>query len=264
MAKIFMALLLGLLSGLACADASPPGGNSGQDIEEWFHTVSRMAPVRLAELDGQLFSFAVDLDNSPGFSMDFDAQSGDLTLLYRMAFNNIAEGWSWEPLSNPDSQDYYRAKFLPLKSTREEKAGPVEVELYPGKRLEVRNVWRYDYFLAFENLYDFYPRTVDDDAGFGARVKAPGFPSRDRLKMLAVFRLKAPYHSESNTFWKADFADPVDFTLRKRYLFGQLEEIRFVDGATGQVYVRQQRITGLPPPPPSKPDGAPRSDPAQP
>jgi hypothetical protein len=258
MLKTLLVLLLSLISGFACADSALPGGNSGQDIEEWFHTISLMAPAHLAEQDGQLFSFAVDLDNSPGFSMDFDAQGGYLTLLYRMAFNNVAEGWSWEPLANPDSSDYYRVKFLPLKSTREEKAGPVEVELYPGKRLEVRNVWRYDYFLAFENLYDFYPRAVDDDAGFGARVKVSGLPSRERLKMLAVFRLKAPYHSESNTFWKADFADPVDYTLRKRYLIGQLEEIRFVDNVTGQVYVRQQRLTSLPPQPSSKPGGAPR------
>jgi len=246
MVKYFLVLLLSLFSGLACGDPSLPGGNSGQDIEEWFHTISLMAPARLAELDGRLFSFAVDLDNSPGFNMSLDAETGSLTLLYRMAFNNIAEGWSWEPLANPDSEDYYRAKFLPLKSTQEEKAGPVEVELYPGKRLEVRNLWRYDYFLAFENLYDFYPRAVDDDAGFGARLKAAELPPRERLKMLAVFRLKAPYHTESNTFWKADFADPVDFTLRKRYLVGQLEEIRFVDGETGQIYLRQQRNVGSP------------------
>ena len=73
--------------------------------------------------------------------------------------------------------------------------------------------------------------------------------------MLAVFRLKAPYHSESNTFWKADFADPVDYTLRKRYLVGQLEEIRFVDGETGQVYLRQLPAS-YPPLPSSKPGEA--------
>lgn len=264
MIKYFFALLLSLLSGLACGDPSLPGGNAGQDIEEWFHTVSLMEPARLVELDGRLFSFAVDLDNSPAFSMDLDAQTGTLTLLYRMAFNNIAEGWSWEPLANPDGEDYYRFKFLPLKSTQQEKAGPVEVELYPGKRLEVRNVWRYDYFLAFENLYDFYPRALDDDAGFGARIKMPLLPVRERLKMLALFRLKAPYHAESNTFWKADFADPVDFTLRKRYLVGQLEEIRFVDSATGQIYLRQQRTASATPAPSSTPDGEPRPDPVQP
>ncbi len=256
MVKSILALVLSLFSCLACGDASLPGGNAGQDIEDWFQTISIMAPARLAELDGRLFSFAVDIDNSPGFSMDFDTQSGMLALLYRMGFNNIAEGWSWEPLANPESQDYYRAKFLPLKSVQQEKSGPVEVEIYPGKRLEVRNVWRYDYFLAFENLYDFYPRTVDDDAGFGARIKATGLPARAHLKMLAVFRLKAPYHSESNTFWKADFADPVDLTLRKRYLIGQLEEIRFVDSLTEQVYLRQ--LPANPPlPPSSKPGEAP-------
>ncbi|MBZ0106032.1 MAG: hypothetical protein K8H84_10430 [Sulfuricella denitrificans] len=239
MIKHILVLIFCLFSGLAWGDAALPGGNSGQDVEEWFHTISHLAAGHLAELDGRTFSFAVDLENSPGFSMDFDAQNGTLALLYRMAFNNVAEGWSWEPQANPESQDYYRAKFLPLKSVQQEKAGPVDVEIYPGQSAKVSNVWRYDYFLAFENLYDYYPRKVDDDAGFGARIEATGMPERDRLKMLAVFRLKSPYHAESNTFWKADFADPVDFTLRKRYLIGHLEEIRFVDGVTGQVYARQ-------------------------
>lgn len=248
MAKYLLVLFFGLFSSIAWGESIMPGGNSGQDIEEWFHTISFMAAGRLAELDGKLFSFAVDLDNSPGFSMDFDAQGGTLALLYRMGFNNVAEGWSWEPLANPEDQDYYRSKFLPLKSTQQEKAVPVEKEIYPGQRATVRNVWRYDYFLAFENLYDFYPRTVDDDAGFGARVKISAVPARDQLKMLAVFRLKAPYHAESNTFWKADFADPVDFTLRKRYLIGQLEEIRFVDGNTGRIYSRQLPVSALPQP----------------
>lgn len=257
MPRFVLGLLLSAFSCFGYADALP-GGNSGQDIEEWFNTVSHLAPAHLAEMDGRLFSFAVDLGNSPGFSMDFDAPGGSLALLYRMSFNNVAEGWSWEPLADPESQDYYRVKFLPLKSTQEEKAKPVEVELYPGQRVEVRNTWRYDYFLAFENLYDFYPRTVDDDAGFGARVKVSALPGREHLKMLAVFRLKAPYHSESNTFWKADFAAPVDYTLRKRYLIGQLEEVRFVDGVTGQIYLRQQRGTNPPPPPASRPDDASR------
>lgn len=240
MAKTFLALFLSLSSCLAWGENPLPGGNSGQDIEEWFRTVSLAAPAGVAELEGRQFSFAVDLDNSPGFSMDFNEQSGTLALLYRMAFNNVAEGWSWEPQAKPDSQDYYRFKFLPLKSTSEEKAAPVEMELYPGKLVKVRNVWRYDYFLAFENLYDFYPRAANDDAGFGATVKASQLPPRNRLKMLAVFCLKAPYHSESNTFWKADLASPADITLRKRYLVGQLDEIRFVDSETGQIYLRQR------------------------
>lgn len=199
-----------------------------------------MASGDLAKLDGQLFSFAVNLDNSPGFSMDYDASNGTLILLYRMPFNNITEGWSWEPQANPANEDYYRAKFLPLKSTWEEKSAPVAVELYPGKKVEVSNRWRYDYFLAFENLYNFYPRTADDNAGFGGIVKATELPARAHLKLLALFRLKSPYHSESNTFWKADFANPIDLTLRKRYLIGQLDEIRFVDSITGNIYLRQR------------------------
>jgi len=243
LSKWILLALLGFSSGFAYADTVLPGGNSGKDIEHWFQTVSSMSATDLAAQEGQRFSFSVDLDNSPSFSMDYDVTAGSLTLLYRMAFNNVAEGWSWDTQANPETSDYYRFKFLPLKSTLEEKSPPVEMELYPGKRLEVRNQWRYDYFLAFENLYDFYPRKVDDDAGFGATVKVDraSVPEKNRLRMLAVFRLKAPFHAESNTFWKADFAEPVDFTLRKRYLIGELEEIRFLDRVTGFTFARLLR-----------------------
>jgi len=91
--------------------------------------------------------------------------------------------------------------------------------------VEVKNRWRYEYFLAFDNLYDFYERKVDDDAGFDAAVvmkrRMPG-----RWWMAGPFacwrcagssRLTIP---KANTFWKATFAEPVDYTLRKRYLTG--------------------------------------------
>jgi hypothetical protein len=38
-----------------------------------------------------------------------------------------------------------------------------------GTTQQMKVSWRYDYFLAFDNLYDFYPRVVDDDAGFVGR-----------------------------------------------------------------------------------------------
>jgi len=232
MRKWIGVILLQLAAGLACAESVLPD----RDADVAFLVISALPAAELAALEGRRISFAVDLENSPGFSLTQDTDS--LALLYRMSFNNIAEGWSWEPQADREVADYYRFKFLPLKSVQEEKGAPVEVELYPGKTLKVGNQWRYDYFLAFENLYDFYPRKVDDDSGFSAAVKLGGTAvlEKSRLKMQAIGRLKPPFHSESNTFWKADFADPVDLTLRKRYLIVELEEIRFVDGVSGQVY----------------------------
>lgn len=244
MSSKILAALLFLASGMAAAGGPElPASYQGQDAEHWFKVVSGMQAAGLGALDEQRFSFVVDLDNSPSFSLDYDAASGRFTMLYRMAFNNVAEGWSWEALANPESADYYRFKFLPLLSTQEEKSAPVTVELYPGMKREVKNLWRYDYFLAFENLYDFYPRKADDDAGFGAAVSLSADQARaltegGNVRMLARFRLKPPYHSESNTFWKADFADPVDFTLRKRYLVGELLEVWFYDHASGKVLAR--------------------------
>lgn len=244
--KILTAALLLLVSGMAAAGPELPPAYQGQDAEHWFEVVSGTPDAGLATLDGQRFSFVVDLDNSPSFSLDFDAATGRLAMLYRMAFNNVAEGWSWQALANPESTDYYRFKFLPLASTQEEKSPPVSVELYPGMRREVKNLWRYDYFLAFENLYDFYPRQVDDDAGFGASVTLPADEARalldgKHLRMLVLCRLQPPYHAESNTFWKADFADPVDFTLRKRYLVGELLEVWFYDYSSGKVLAKLAR-----------------------
>ena len=104
--------------------------------------------------------------------------------------------------------------------------------------------WRYDYFLAFENLYDFYPRGTDDDAGFSASlpVSATG-AGEGRVRMLALASLVEPYVSESTTFWKATYGKPTDFTLKKRYLMGRLEAVWFVDAASGQLLARLQRKT---------------------
>lgn len=51
-------------------------------------------------------------------------------------------------------------------------------------------------------------------------------------------RLRADCLSESTTFWKAVPSAPVDFTLKKRYLIGQLEEVRFYDATSGKVLAR--------------------------
>lgn len=178
---------------------------------------------------GQRIEVEVDLTAAPGLAVETDAAGA--TVRYRMVFNNIAEGWSWRPQADPQAEDYYRFKFLPLQSVVVER-GEYEGEDKIGVRERVKITWRYDYFLAFENLYDFYPRSIDDDAGFVARIPAV---AAERIAMHAVARLAEPYVSESNTFWKAIYGKPTDFSLKKRYLIGVLEEIRFVDRDSGEI-----------------------------
>jgi len=219
-----------------------PAGYAGDDIKKRYGEISTSAPLA-ASIKDEVFAFVVDLDAGPNFFQEYDVVSGKLELRYHMAFNQIAEGWSWDELANPDQRDYYHFKFLPLDFEIASMHAPEVVELYPGKTVEVKNRWRYEYFLAFENLYDFYERKVDDEAGFGAAIamkaeEAKRLTEGKSLRMLALCRLKLPYHTESNTFWKATFAEPVDYTLRKRYLVGDLLEVWFYDSASGKVLAK--------------------------
>jgi hypothetical protein len=245
--SLILAALLACLSGHAAAHFDSavqalPAGYAGDDIKKWYGEISATAPVA-AGIRDEVFAFAVDLDAGPNFSQEYDAASGKLELRYNMVFNQIAEGWSWDERADPEQRDYYRYKFLPLGYETESRRAPETIELYSGKRVEVKNLWRYDYFFAFENLYDFYERKVDDDAGFGVSVpvqagEAKRLTEGKSLRMLALCRLKPPYHTESNTFWKATFAEPVDFILRKRYLMGDLLEVWFYDSASGKVLAK--------------------------
>lgn len=183
---------------------------------------------------GRVVEFDVDLAASPGYSVEV---SGEQAMVrYRMAFNQIAEGWSWRPQADPAAEDYYRFKFLPLQSVAVER-GEYEQEDKIGSRQQVSVRWRYDYFLAFANLYDFYARRADDDAGFSAELPAALAP---HLGLRARARLVDPLIGESTTFWKATHAQPVDFTLKKRYLLGVLEEVDFVDRRADRVICRIQ------------------------
>ena len=189
------------------------------------------------QIVGELIEVDIDLASSPGFSVE---QIGDVAeIRYRMAFNNIAEGWSWQPLAIVAVDDYYRFKFLPLQSVIESR-GEYAFEDKIGEAQQMKVVWRYDYFLAFENLYDFYPRAVDDDAGFVARVPAG---KAQKITMRATARLIEPVISESTTFWKATYGKPTDFTLKKRYLVGRLETVSFIDGESGALL---QQLMPLP------------------
>jgi hypothetical protein len=113
--------------------------------------------------------------------------------------------------------------------------GEYEQEDKIGTPQRMKVSWRYDYFLAFENLYDFYARRVDDDAGFSADLPA-GLATH--LGLRARARLIEPVIGESTTFWKATHAQPTDFTLKKRYLVGVLDEVDFIDTANGRVVCR--------------------------
>ncbi len=171
----------------------------------------------------------VDLAALPGLSIHLQGEFAEVR--YPMVFNNVAEGWNWNPLADPSVEDYYRYKYLPLQSF-EEQRGEYDGEDKIGVVEHRRVVWRYDYFLAFANLYDFYPRSTDDAAGFAARVPA-GLAARVAVRALA--RPIQPWVAESSTFWKATYGKPVDFTLKKRYLMAELLEVRFVDRENGAV-----------------------------
>ena len=206
--------------------------NATETAEYQFQRLAAEVRANQKPVVGDLIEVDIDLLSSPGFSVE---QIGDLAeIRYRMAFNNIAEGWSWQPLANVAVDDYYRFKFLPLQSVTEAR-GEYAFEDMIGDIQQMKVVWRYDYFLAFENLYDFYPRAVDDDAGFVARVP---LSKAQNVVMRATARLIEPVISESTTFWKAVHAKPIDFTLKKRYMVGKLETVSFIDGESGKLLQR--------------------------
>jgi hypothetical protein len=206
--------------------------NATETAEYQFQRLAAEVRANQKPVVGDLIEVDIDLLSSPGFSVE---QIGDLAeIRYRMAFNNIAEGWSWQPLANVAVDDYYRFKFLPLQSVTEAR-GEYAFEDMIGDIQQMKVVWRYDYFLAFENLYDFYPRVVDDDAGFVARVP---LSKAQKVVMRATARLIEPVISESTTFWKAVHAKPIDFTLKKRYMVGKLETVSFIDGESGKLLQR--------------------------
>jgi hypothetical protein len=159
-------------------------------------------------------------------------------VLYRMAANQVTEGWNWHPDSAREGDDYYHYKYLPLLSVDEDR-GSYKGEDKIGVEQEFRVLWRYDYFFAFDNLYDFFARRNDADAGFRAVLSA-AVPV-EHLGMRAQAVLAEPCTTESTTFWKAIHARPVDFTLKKRYLLGKLDAVVFFDRRTGVALGRMNK-----------------------
>ena len=203
--------------------------HAAEPAEGQFEALARLPEARLKAQSGQTVEVDIDLTADSGFSVEVMGERARVR--YRMAFNQIAEGWSWQPQADPAVDDYYRFKFLPLQSVAVER-GSYEHEDKIGVPQQVKVSWRYDYFLAFDNLYDFYPRRVDDEAGFAANLPAD---VAGHLGMRATARLSEPVISESTTFWKATYGKPTDFTLKKRYLVGVLEAVWFVDLESGKV-----------------------------
>lgn len=230
-AMVLGAALPVLADGIISREPIEPIEPMGADIEHRYESLAVAAHA------GDRFAVAVDLADDrltlvrePG---------GAPRVLYPMAFNQVAEGWSWQPQADPAREDYYRYKFLPLGVQERQQGQPYVQEDLPGRPREVRPMWRYDYFLAFDNPYDFFPRpTVEDDAGFSAELPADAPLERGRIGMLAWARWVEPGVAESTTFWKATDGNPVDRTLKNRYLIGKLEEVWFVDRADGRVLAR--------------------------
>jgi len=214
---------------------------AGETAERQYVAIAQLPTPEIGARAGQ--AVEVDIDLAAG-NLDIGESNGRLDVHYTMAFNQIAEGWSWQPLADPAVEDYYRFKYLPLQTVLAER-GEYAGEDKIGTTQQMKVSWRYDYFLAFDNLYDFYPRVVDDDAGFSANLPAT---LAGRVGIRAKAHLVEPVISESTTFWKAIHARPTDFTLKKRYLVGKLDEIDFVDTASGEVLCRigpgQSRCTG--------------------
>lgn len=235
--------LAGLLlaAPLAClaADAAPP-----QDAAAEYERRAA-APGRCTSADTVVLPVAL----SEGAPLDtaYDASSGRLRILYRMAFNQLTEGWNWHPEDAIGGGDYYTFKYLPLGSTSEAR-GTYRAEDKIGTPQEFRVQWRTDYFFAFDNPYEFYSRDAGDDQGFAAEIALPAEEAarlaRGDLRMALRGRLAKDCLSASTTFWKATSAQPVDFTLKKRYLVGVLDEVWFYDAATGQTLARLPRVSG--------------------
>lgn len=213
-----------------------PTRYQGHDAEALYAAISQRKENTPAAVMGALtpqnglFAFAIDLESSAGnWVQGYNVKKRHLEIRYIMTGNQVTEGWNWGNNVDPKTTDYYRYKYLPLKNyTVEKQAG---------------DVWKYEYMVTFPNLYDFYPRTTADDAGFVAQVpmaQSDAFKllGSENLRMLALCRLAPPWHTQSSTFWKATDSAPYDYMLKKRYLYADLLEVWFYDYLSGKVLAK--------------------------
>ena len=213
-----------------------PARFEGHDAEAMYTTLSQIKENSVATITGALqphdnvFAFAIDLESAGDkLVRTYDNQAQRLEIRYIMSANQVTEGWNWGHNVDPQTTDYYRYKYLPLKDYT--------------VRKQADDVWKFEYMVTFANLYDFYPRTIDDEAGFVAQIAmtqndAAKWLGNENLRMLAVCRLAPPWHTQSSTFWKATDSAPYDYMLKKRYLYADLLEVWFYDYAGGKVLAR--------------------------
>ena len=215
-----------------------PARFEGHDAEAMHAAISQLVEnaVAAAPVTGKLtpqdnlFAFSIDLEGSGNnWVRAYNKAQRRLELRYIMTGNQVTEGWNWGQNVDPQTTDYYRYKYLPLKD-------------YTLKK-QANDVWKYEYMVTFANLYDFYPRSIDDEAGFVAQVPmaqddAIKLLKSESLRMLAICRLAPPWHAQSSTFWKATDSAPYDFMLKKRYLYADLLEVWFYDYHSGKVLAK--------------------------
>lgn len=188
---------------------------------------------------------AIDLDLplSTDTKIDYDAVTGRLRVFYPTQFNDLTEGWNWHPEEVAAGRDYYTYKYLPLGSAHETRGSYRNTDP-AGNTVEYPIRWRWDYFFAFDNPYEFYPRDAGEDAGFAFSFAVSAAEAErlgnDGLRLSLQGRLQENCVSESTTFWKATVSAPVDFTLKKRYLVGRLEAVGVRETATGRLLARRR------------------------
>lgn len=223
------ATLVAVLFSPPAAAAAPAEAAPCAPAEAAVRQFAAIGALEPASRRGLAVAVEVDLAASADFT-----RAADGSLRYGMAWNDVAEGWSWQPQARPEEADYYRWKFLPLQSESEEGAAYVQEEMVGVPQL-TRVERRRDYFLAFDNPHAFYAR---GDAGFSLPppAGADGWPAA--LRLVALARLGEPATAESTTFWKAVHARPVDFTLKKYYLVGALEALVVCDARRNEELAR--------------------------
>lgn len=207
-----------------------------EPVAEYQRRAAAPAPAACAE--ATVVALPLAADGGSALETSYDPAAGSLHVHYRMAFNDVTEGWNWHPADAMAGGDYYTFKYLQLASELED-GRSYRGEDKIGSPQEFRVQTRYDYFFAFDNPYEFYRREDGDDAGFAADFyvaadDATRLASGD-LRMALRARLGADCVSSSTTFWKATAARPVDFTLKKRYLVGRIAEVWFYDAASGRI-----------------------------
>jgi len=240
MKKLFFPLASALLVVPVVCLAAEAGLPPLRDaVAEYTRQVTLPAPARCNAAEKLVLPLAFSDDARP--QTTFDAATSRLHIFYDMQFNDLTEGWNWHPEEVAEGRDYYTYKYLALGSTHESR-GSYPANDLTGTHQEYPVQWRYDYFFAFDNPYAFYPRKTDDATGFDVTIEVSAADAErlagGDLRMALRGHLRADCLSDSTTFWKATPSQPRDFTLKKRYLIGTLDEVLFYDQAAKKVLAR--------------------------